>query len=106
MTDVPGMMSGGQVPISRLQHPVTDGPSVTVQQICVPVQQLPPQQVIPELHAEPVGVLHGGVPHVPLAQKGLIPAQVLPQLPQFRMSLSALTQNPLQHLNPWQSGSP
>jgi len=77
-----------------------------VQQICVPVQQLPPQQVEPTSQAAPTSVHGQLVWQVPFAQYGWAPPQVLPHVPQLRMSLPELTQNPLQHLNPWQTASP
>jgi hypothetical protein len=90
----------GHVPLTGSKQPVTVGPSLTVQQICVPVQHPPPQQVEPVLQAAPTSV-HGQIVwQVPFAQYGCAPPQVLPHIPQLRMSLPAFTQTPAQHLKP------
>jgi hypothetical protein len=90
----------GHVPLTGSKQPITVGPSVTAQQICVPVQHPLPQQVEPGLQAAPTSV-HGQLDwQVPFAQYGFAPPHVLPQVPQFWMSLPALTQAPAQHLKP------
>jgi hypothetical protein len=52
------------------------------------------------LQAAPTSV-HGQIVwQVPFAQYGCAPPQVLPHIPQLRMSLPAFTQTPAQHLKP------
>jgi hypothetical protein len=60
----------GHVPFTGSKQPVTDGPIVTVQQICVPLQHCPPQQVVPRLQAAPTSVQGQLVWQVPFAQYG------------------------------------
>jgi hypothetical protein len=93
----------GQVPFTGSKQAVTEGPSVTVQQSCAPVQHSLPQHVAPTPQVAPVSVQGGLVAQVPLPQYGCAPAQALPHVPQLRTSFAALTHVPPQHLNPKQS---
>jgi hypothetical protein len=61
----------------------------TLQHSWPALQQNVPQQNAPlPLHVWPEGSMHAGIgAHVPLSQKGVLPEQTLPQLPQLFGSL-------------------
>jgi hypothetical protein len=88
-----------QVPVigSGAWHLITVGPTFTSQQIWPAVQHAPPQQ---KSVPEQVAPLHGGMPQVPLLQKGCAPGHWLPQVPQLRMSFWWFTHRSPQHESP------